>query len=71
MGCGLGAQIMKYSKTESMQIGIGMSSRGEVALIMATRVITLGLLEATYFVPIIIVVLLTTIITPIMLKKAF
>jgi Kef-type K+ transport system membrane component KefB len=71
MGCGFGAKICGYSKQESLQIGVGTISRGEVALIVASKGSTLGLMSTLYFGPTIIVVIITTIITPILLKLVF
>ncbi len=71
VGCGLGARLTGYSNRESMQIGVGMMSRGEVALIMAQKGSALGLMSAAFFGPIIIMVIATSIITPIMLKLVF
>ena len=71
VGCGLGAKLCGYSKNESTQIGVGMISRGEVALIVASKGSALGLMSDVYFGPVIIVVIMTTIITPILLKVVF
>ena len=71
IGCGLGALMCKYSKRESLQIGTGMISRGEVALIVASKGAALGLLSNVQFGPIVIMVVATTIITPIFLKLVF
>ena len=71
LGCGLGAKICKYSNSESMQIGVGMVSRGEVALIVAAKGQAVGLMNPTFFGPVVIMVVLTTIISPIFLKFAF
>lgn len=71
IGCGLGAKLMKYSSKESLQIGVGMISRGEVALIVASKGASLGLVSSQLISPIIIVVVITTIITPILLKPVF
>ncbi len=71
VGCGLGAKMCKYTTKESLQIGIGMVSRGEVALIVANKGQSVGLMDDTYFGPIVIMVVITTIITPILLKIAF
>lgn len=71
IGCGLGAKISKYTGRESLQIGVGMISRGEVALIVAQKGAGLGLIDEKFFVPIIIMVVFTTIITPILLKFVF
>ncbi len=69
-GCGIGARLCGYSKNESLQIGIGMISRGEVALIVANRGNALGLMSGVLYGPIVIIVVVTTIITPILLKLA-
>lgn len=71
LGCGLGARLCRYSPKESLQIGIGMISRGEVALIVATKGASLGLINPELFGPVIVVVVVTTIITPILLKLVF
>jgi len=71
LGCGFGALICKYKKSEALQIGVGMISRGEVALIVASKGAAVGLMKAIFFGPIIIMVVVTTIITPILLKLVF
>jgi Kef-type K+ transport system membrane component KefB len=71
IGCGLGARFSGYTGRESLQIGVGMMSRGEVALIVSQKGAALGLLSTAYFGPIILVVIATTIITPIILKLTF
>lgn len=71
IGCGIGAKVNKFSNAESIQVGIGMISRGEVALIVASKGDSLGLMSANFLGPVIIVVVATTIITPIFLKIAF
>ncbi len=71
VGCGLGAKMCKYTNKQSIQIGVGMISRGEVALIVANKGASLGLLGSNFLGPIVIVVVITTIITPILLKLVF
>ncbi|WP_294155168.1 cation:proton antiporter [uncultured Clostridium sp.] len=71
IGCGLGAKVCRYTNKESVQIGIGMISRGEVALIVASKGLALGLMDDYFVGPIIIMVLITTIITPVLLKIVF
>ena len=70
-GCGAGAKLMGFKSKESLQIGVGMVSRGEVALIVASKGSALGLIREEFFGPVIVVVVVTTIITPILLKIAF
>lgn len=69
IGCGLGAKVCGFDTHESIQVGVGMISRGEVALIVAQKGYAIGLIDANMFPPIVIVVIATTIITPIVLKK--
>lgn len=69
IGCGLGAKVCGYSWDESVKVGVGMISRGEVALIVAQKGFGIGLIDSYMFPPIIIVVIATTIITPLLLKK--
>ena len=71
IGCGLGAKLCHYSTKESLQVGVGMVSRGEVALIVASKGAALGLMSAVNFGPIVVVVVITTIVTPILLKIFF
>lgn len=71
VGCGFGAKMCKFTNHESIQIGAGMVSRGEVALIVATKGAALGLMSSVFFGPVIIMVVATTIVAPILLKLAF
>lgn len=71
IGCALGAKLCKYSTHESIQIGVGMVSRGEVALIVANKGIAVSLINSSFLTPIVIVVVITTVITPILLEIAF
>ena len=71
IGAGIGAKMCKFSNRESIQIGIGMVSRGEVTLIVASKGAALGLISTEMLGPIVIVVVVTAIISPILLKIAF
>lgn len=68
VGCGLGAKICGFSNMDSLAIGVGMISRGEVALIVAQKGEQAGLILSTLFPAIVLVVIVTTLITPILLK---
>ncbi|NOJ28797.1 MAG: cation:proton antiporter [Nitrososphaeraceae archaeon] len=70
-GCGLPSVIFLRDKTKSMRVGIGMISRGEVGLIVAGIGVSSGVLSGDVYTSIIIMVAVTTIITPIWLKKAY
>lgn len=71
VGCGVGAKLCKYSNKDCIRIGAGMVSRGEVALIVAAKGNAIGLISADLMGPIVIVVVITTIISPILLKMTF
>ena len=70
-GCGLGAKLCGFSGRESVQVGMGMVCRGEVALIVANRGLSMGVLSAAMMTPVVITVVGGTILTPILLKLAF
>ena len=71
IGCALGAKVCGYQNYQAKRIGVGMISRGEVALIVASKGSSLGLLGSAFLGPVIIVVVITTIITPVFLKIVF
>lgn len=68
IGCGLGAKLCKFDNKEALAIGVGMVSRGEVALIVAQKGANCGLLDSKMFPAIVFMVVVTTLITPVLLK---
>lgn len=71
IGCGLGAKLCKLPNMSALRIGVGMICRGEVALIIATKGIGAGLMKESFFTPIILMVIITTVVTPILLKIVY
>jgi Kef-type K+ transport system membrane component KefB len=71
LGCGLSSLIFLKDKSKAMKVGIGMVSRGEVGLIVAGVGATSGVISGDVYTAIIVMVAVTTIITPIWLKKAY
>ena len=71
IGCGLVSRICKYSWRDSLIVGVGMMTRGEVALIVAQKGLSVGLLDPIYFTPVIILIIVSYILTPIFLKLLF
>lgn len=71
VGCGLGARLCHFTGRESVQVGVGMVCRGEVALIVANRGLSLGVLSPVMMTPVIITVVGGTILTPVLLKLVF
>jgi Kef-type K+ transport system membrane component KefB len=70
-GCGLPALMFLRNKSKAMRVGIGMISRGEVGLIVAGIGVTSGVLSSNVYTTVIIMVAITTLITPVWLKKAY
>jgi Kef-type K+ transport system membrane component KefB len=71
LGCGLPSIIFLKDKTKSLRVGIGMVSRGEVGLIVAGVGVSTGALTSDIYTTVIIMVAITTIITPIWLKRSY
>jgi len=71
LGCGLGARITGMDLVASLRVGIGMIPRAEVALIVASMGLKNGVISSPTFSSAVAMVLITTIITPIMLKYSF
>ena len=68
IGCGLMAKVCKFNWYDSVKIGVGMMTRGEVALIVAQKGLSAGLLEPVYFTSVILLIIVSSIATPIVLK---
>ena len=71
IGCGGISKLLGYNWKESLQIGEGMMVRGEVALIVATKGLSAGLVDSKYFTSVILLIIVSSMIVPILLKKAF
>jgi len=71
VGGGLGARLGGFKNLESFQIGVGMVSRGEVALVIAGAGLANGLLDGGLFSVLVVVTLATTLVTPPLLRYAF
>lgn len=71
LGSGGGALAGGFTRVEALRVGVGMVSRGEVGLIIATVGVSTGLLTERGFAVMVIMVLLTTLLTPVLLRLAF
>ena len=71
LGCGLGARLCGFRNDECLQVGAGMACRGEVALIVANRGLSMGVLDQALMTPVIITVVGCAILTPVLLKLVF
>ncbi|MDK2917542.1 MAG: hypothetical protein PWQ37_275 [Candidatus Petromonas sp.] len=71
IGCGLGAGISGFNKREALQVGVGMIPRAEVAIIITNLGIKIGVITHKEMAAVILMVLITTIMTPSLLKLTF
>lgn len=71
IGCGLTARLCKFNFPDSLKIGVGMMTRGEVALIVAQKGLSVGLLTPVYFTSVIMLIIVSSISTPIILKVLY
>jgi Kef-type K+ transport system membrane component KefB len=71
LGCGVGARVMGMTRRESVRVGVGMISRGEVGLIVAGYGLAHGLIDTGIFSASVLMVLATTLVTPPLLRLAF
>ena len=71
VGCFIGGKICKFDNFTAFAIGTGMIARGEVSLIVAQKGADAGLLDRSLFPAIVMVVIITTLLTPILLKLCF
>lgn len=71
VGCGAGGLICRYKPHESLEVGLGMMVRGEVCLIVAQKGIEEGIISASYLPAVILLVIMSSLLTPILLKLTF
>ncbi|MBP5733422.1 MAG: cation:proton antiporter, partial [Lachnospiraceae bacterium] len=71
IGCGLMAKLCKFSVKDSLKVGVGMMTRGEVALIVSQKGLSVGLLTPVYFTAVILLIIASSISTPIILKLLY
>ena len=71
VGCGALARISGFNWSESLRVGIGMISRGEVGLIVAGYGLAAGVIQRQTFSMMVVMVLATTMVTPVLLRMVF
>lgn len=71
IGCGLTAKAWRFNTRDSLKCGVGMMTRGEVALIVAQKGLNVGMVEPKYFTSVILLILLSSIASPIILKLLY
>ncbi len=71
IGCYSAARLCKYTRHESAAVGVGMMVRGEVALVVAAKGMDLNLFDAEFLPAVIILIIISSLIAPILLKTIF
>lgn len=71
IGCGIMARMCNIKTKHALKVGIGMMTRGEVALIVAQKGLSVGLLDPVYFTSVIFLIIVSSILTPILLKLLY
>ena len=71
VGCGAMARLCGFRGKDSLRVGVGMMTRGEVALIVAQRGLTEGMISSAYFTSVIMLIVVSSILTPILLKLLY
>ncbi len=68
IGCGLMAKCLGFKGNDPLKIGVGMMTRGEVALIVSQRGLSVGMIDSVYFTAVILLIICSSVLTPIILK---
>ena len=68
IGCGLASKCFGFRTNECIKIGAGMMTRGEVALIITSKGMALGMIDSSYFTAVILLIIVSSIATPLVLK---
>lgn len=71
VGCGLMAKLCRFSNIDSLRIGLGMMTRGEVALIVSQKGLNVGMMDANFFTSVILLIIVSSVLTPIFLKLTY
>ena len=71
IGCGLAAKVCRFCWADSLKVGVGMMTRGEVALIVAQKGLDIGVVDPVYFTAVILLIVVSSVATPLVLKVLF
>ena len=71
IGCGAAAKLCRFSWSDSLKVGVGMMTRGEVALIVAQKGLAVGVVDSVFFTAVILLIIVSSVITPLILKALF
>lgn len=71
IGCALMSRVCRFQWGDCLKIGVGMMTRGEVCLIVAQKGLNAGFLSGDFFSAVILLILFSSIATPIILKVLY
>ncbi|MBR1477031.1 MAG: cation:proton antiporter [Lachnospiraceae bacterium] len=71
IGCGLMAKLCRFRNIDALKIGVGMMTRGEVALIVSQKGLDVGMISPVYFTAVILLIIASSISTPLILKLLY
>lgn len=71
IGCGFMSRICGFKGYDCLKIGVGMMTRGEVALIVAQKGLSVGLMSSQYFTAVILLIIISSVSVPILLKLLY
>ena len=71
IGCGLVARLCRFKGKDTFRIGVGMMTRGEVALIVSQKGLDAGMIDPKYFTSVILLIITSSVVTPIIMKMLY
>ncbi|MGN1118810.1 MAG: cation:proton antiporter [Oscillospiraceae bacterium] len=71
IGCGLMAKLWRFGNRDALKVGVGMMTRGEVALIVAQKGLAVGMVSPEYFTSVILLIICSSVASPICLKLLY
>ena len=71
VGCFGASRLARFNNKDALRIGVGMMARGEVALIVATKGVEAGLLSSEFFIAVIALIIMSSVLTPVLLKGMY
>ena len=71
VGCFGASRLARFNNKDALRIGVGMMARGEVALIVATKGVEAGVLSSEFFIAVIALIIMSSVLTPVLLKGMY
>ena len=71
IGCSLTGRICGFKNKDSLKIGVGMMTRGEVALIVAQKGLAVKMINPVYFTTVILLIITSSLVSPLAMKMLY